>query len=99
MGLHDDEGLDQTFAEITDPARDCRFADSAHIGEPGCAGPAAVEDGYLTQRRFNSYHRLWRENTYAASRTDARLRGELQRPMKHGARLRRALKQSPHFKA
>ncbi|MEU0557987.1 hypothetical protein [Dactylosporangium sp. NPDC006015] len=80
MGLHDDEGLDQTFAEITDPARDCRFADSAQIGEPGCALLAAVEDGYLTQRRFDSYHRL-------------------QRPMKHGARLRRALKQSPHFKA
>ncbi|MFF5233226.1 GTPase RsgA [Dactylosporangium sp. NPDC000521] len=71
----------------------------AGIGEPGCAVLAAVEDGYLTQRRFDSYHRLQCENTYVASRTDARLRAERERPTKHGARLRRALKQSPHFKA
>ncbi|MFC7014582.1 hypothetical protein ACFQMH_23295 [Streptomyces viridiviolaceus] len=35
----------------------------------------------------------------AASRTDARLRGGSERPKKHGARLRRAIKQFPHFKA
>ncbi|MGW0817653.1 ribosome small subunit-dependent GTPase A [Streptomyces viridiviolaceus] len=100
VGLHDaDEGLDQTFAEITELARDCRFADCAHAGQPGCAVLSAVEDGHLTRRRLDSYHRLQRENTYAASRANARLRAESERPKKHGARLRRTLKQSPHFKA
>ncbi|MFF2327214.1 MULTISPECIES: ribosome small subunit-dependent GTPase A [unclassified Streptomyces] len=100
VALHDaDEGLEQTFAEITELARDCRFVDCAHTTEPGCAVLSAVEDGRLTRRRLDNYHRLQRENTYAASRTDARLRAELERPKKQGARLRRALKQSPHFKA
>jgi ribosome biogenesis GTPase len=100
VGLHDaDEGLEQTFAEITELARDCRFADCAHTTEPGCAVLSAIEDGRLTRRRLDSYHRLQRENTYAASRTDARLRAELERPMKQIARQVRALKQSPHFKA
>ncbi|WP_246053028.1 ribosome small subunit-dependent GTPase A [Actinocorallia herbida] len=100
VGLHDaDEGLDQAFAEITELAQGCRFADCAHATEPGCAVLAAVEDGLLTRRRLDSYHRLQRENTHAASRTDARLRAELERPKKQGARLRRAIKQSPNFKA
>ncbi|TDD55030.1 hypothetical protein E1286_04795 [Nonomuraea terrae] len=86
-------------AKITELSGDCRFADCAHTTEPGCAVLAAVEGGYLTRRRLDSYHRLQRENTYAASRTDARLRAELERPMKQIARQVRALKQSPHFKA
>ncbi|WP_399946580.1 ribosome small subunit-dependent GTPase A [Streptomyces sp. BBFR25] len=100
VGLHDaDEGLEQTFAEITELARNCRFADCAHTSEPGCAVLAAVEGGHLPQRRLDSWHRLQRENAYAASRTDARLRAELERPMKQIARQVRALKQSPNFKA
>ncbi|MFW0785191.1 ribosome small subunit-dependent GTPase A [Gordonia sp. CPCC 206044] len=94
-----DDGLDQTFSEIAELAADCRFADCAHVTEPGCAVRSAIESGELTQRRLDSYHRLQRENTYAASRTDARLRAELERRDKQGARLRRAIKQSPNFKA
>ncbi|GAA1675829.1 putative ribosome biogenesis GTPase RsgA [Citricoccus zhacaiensis] len=100
VGLHDaDEGLDKTFAEITDLARDCRFADCAHTTEPGCAVLTAIEDGHLTRRRLDSYHRLQRENAHTASRTDARLRAELERPKKQIARQARALKKFPHFKA
>lgn len=48
VGLHDtDDGLEHTFAEITELARDCRFADCAHTTEPGCVVLAAVEDGRL----------------------------------------------------
>ncbi|MFI7103451.1 ribosome small subunit-dependent GTPase A [Streptomyces sp. NPDC050161] len=77
VGLHDaGDGLDHTFAEIQQLARDCRFADCAHAVEPGCAVLAAVEAGEVPARRLDSYHRLLRENTYAASRTDARLRAD-----------------------
>lgn len=100
VGLHDaDEGLDQTFAEIIELARDCRFADCAHTTEPGCAVLSDIEDGHLTRRRLDSYHRLLRENAFAASRTDARLRAEQERPMKDVARLRRAINRSSHHKA
>lgn len=99
VGLHEvDEGLDQTFAEIIELAEDCRFSDCAHDAEPGCAVLAAVEDGRLTRRRLDSYHRLQREITYAASRTDARLRAELKRPVKQISRQLRAIKKSPNFK-
>lgn len=79
--------------------RDCRFADCAHTGEPGCAGLSAVEDGRLPRLRLDGYHRLRRENAHAAARTDARLRAETKRQDKQGARLRRAIRQSPNFKA
>ncbi len=95
VGLHEvGEGLDQTFAEITALAQDCRFADCAHTVEPGCAVLAAVASGELTGRRLDSYHRLLRENAYAASRTDARLRAEQERPKKDIARMRRAINRS-----
>ena len=100
MGLHGtDEGLDQTFAEIIELARDCRFADCAHPREPDCAVLSAVEDGHLAQRHLDSHHRPQSENAYVASRTDAWLSAEMKRQNKHGARLRRALKQFPNFKA
>ncbi|WP_229401419.1 ribosome small subunit-dependent GTPase A [Micromonospora okii] len=74
IGLHDaQDGLEQTFADIRRLAQDCRFTDCAHVGEPGCAVLAAVEAGTVPARRLDSYHRLLRENAYAASRTDARL--------------------------
>ncbi|MFI7493680.1 ribosome small subunit-dependent GTPase A [Kocuria sp. M4R2S49] len=100
VGLHDaEEGLDQTFAEITELTRECRFADCAHITEPGCAVLSAIEDGHLARRRLDSYHRLQRENAHAASRTDARLRAELERPTKEIARMRRAINRSSHRRA
>ncbi|MFD6098099.1 ribosome small subunit-dependent GTPase A [Nocardiopsis flavescens] len=77
IGLHDARnGLEQVFAEIEHLAQDCRFADCAHAGEPGCAVLAAVGEGRLPQRRLDGYRRLLRENDHAASRTDERLRAD-----------------------
>jgi ribosome biogenesis GTPase len=70
------DGLEQVFAEIERLARDCRFGDCSHNTEPGCAVQAAIRAGELTERRLGSYRKLQRENAWAASRTDARLRGE-----------------------
>ncbi|MGB7982649.1 MAG: ribosome small subunit-dependent GTPase A [Candidatus Nanopelagicales bacterium] len=95
VGLHEAaEGLDQTFAEITELASACRFSDCAHVAEPGCVVLEAVAAGGLPQRRLDSYHRLQRENSYAASRTDARLRAERETPKKDIARMRRAINQT-----
>jgi ribosome biogenesis GTPase len=77
VGMFDSaDGLQQTFSEIEELAASCRFADCAHLGEPGCAVQEAVEDGLLTQRRLDSYRKLLRENAWIASRTDQRLRAE-----------------------
>ncbi|MFW0792460.1 ribosome small subunit-dependent GTPase A [Gordonia sp. CPCC 205515] len=94
-----DDGLDRTFAEFTELAQACRFADCAHVAEPGCAVLAAVEAGDITRRRVDNFHRLQRENAHAQARTDARLRAELERSRKEISRHIRALKRSPNFKS
>ncbi|WP_106400886.1 ribosome small subunit-dependent GTPase A [Actinocorallia populi] len=91
IGLHDaQDGLEQTFAEIEHFAQDCRFADCAHVSEPGCAVLAAVAADEIPQRRLDSYQRLLRENDYAASRTDARLRADREATKKEITRHLRA---------
>jgi len=46
------------FVEIAERARHCRFQDCLHLREPQCAVQAAVADGSVDPRRFESYRRL-----------------------------------------
>jgi len=73
VGLVADPGaVGATFADVDALTRDCRFADCAHGREPGCAVVAAIEDGTLPRRRFESYRAQQREAAYAERRADAR---------------------------
>jgi len=95
VGLQDSQdGLEQTFAEIEQLARECRFSDCSHVTEPGCAVLAAIEAGEIPQRRLDSYRKLLRENAYAAARADARLRAERKAVWKGIARHQRAVNRS-----
>jgi ribosome biogenesis GTPase len=58
------EGLDESFADIHELSRACRFADCTHAGEPGCAVRAAIEDGSLSEARFQGYLKLRKETEY-----------------------------------
>ena len=49
------EGIDEAFADITELAQECRFADCAHDGDEGCAVELAVRDGELPLRRLESW--------------------------------------------
>ncbi|WP_338770605.1 ribosome small subunit-dependent GTPase A [Nocardia vulneris] len=80
VGLWDAaEGIEKTFSDIESLAARCRFGDCAHNGEPGCAVLAAIDSGELTQRRFDSYRKLAKENAWMAARTDRRLQAERHR--------------------
>ncbi|WP_433577527.1 ribosome small subunit-dependent GTPase A [Nocardia brasiliensis] len=80
VGLWDAaEGIEKTFSDIESLAAQCRFGDCAHNGEPGCAVLAAIDSGELTQRRFDSYRKLAKENAWMAARTDRRLQAERHR--------------------
>jgi ribosome biogenesis GTPase len=48
----------QGFREIDKAGLDCRFANCRHLREPGCAVKAAVEEGTISERRYESYRRL-----------------------------------------
>ncbi|GAA4844086.1 ribosome small subunit-dependent GTPase A [Kitasatospora terrestris] len=76
VGLYGGDGLGQAFAEIDELAGECRFDDCSHRTEPGCAVRAALADGTLPERRWESFLKLQRENEWIASRTDARLAAE-----------------------
>lgn len=64
-------GLERTFADIEDLARDCRFRDCGHGDEPGCAVRAAVERGALSRDRLANRHALQAELEAQALRRDA----------------------------
>jgi ribosome biogenesis GTPase len=69
-----DEGLAPAFADVTDLASDCRFADCRHEGEPGCAVQAAVAEGRLARERLDSHRKLEREAAHVARQSDRLLR-------------------------
>ena len=52
------EGLAETFPDIEALGSTCRFADCRHRGDEGCAVLAAVADGSLDERRFESWRRI-----------------------------------------
>jgi ribosome biogenesis GTPase len=59
LGLLDaEEGLGDTFPEVTALAEACRFRDCKHAGEPGCAVRAALDAGELSRERFESWQKL-----------------------------------------
>jgi ribosome biogenesis GTPase len=69
-----EDGLDKAFAEVEALFGGCRFGDCAHRTEPGCAVLAALADGALDPRRWESYCKLQRELRHVAAKTDVQLR-------------------------
>lgn len=57
-------GVQETFSEIIELARQCRFKNCQHIPEPNCAIQSALEAGKLSQRRFDSYQKLLKEQAF-----------------------------------
>lgn len=62
------DGMQAVFGDIEELAQMCRFSDCAHRFEPGCAINAALEDGRLDHRRWDSYTRMLREVEYLEKR-------------------------------
>jgi len=58
------DGLDDTFVEIREYSVNCRFANCTHTGELGCAVLLAVENGALSEDRYQSYLKLKKETEY-----------------------------------
>ena len=64
------EGLQETFADITSLAACCRFRDCQHQNEPGCAVQQAIGEGTLEVRRFQNYQKLQQELNYLNRKQD-----------------------------
>jgi ribosome biogenesis GTPase / thiamine phosphate phosphatase len=66
-----DEGMQETFDDITTLAPGCFFANCRHDSEPRCAVKQAVADGQLPADRLESYLKLERELDHLSDRQDA----------------------------
>ena len=81
-----DADLEQTFGDVEEIARRCRFSDCAHDREPGCAIRDALADGSLPAERWQSYVKLQRELEALEARRNHLLRQERVREYKIRAR-------------
>jgi ribosome biogenesis GTPase len=59
-----ESGLDESFSDILELSRGCRFADCTHTTEIGCSLRAALENGELNEKRYQSYLSLLKESEY-----------------------------------
>ena len=57
-------GLDQTFSEISELTQNCKFGNCSHTNEKGCAILAAIEEGELSEQRYNNYIKMKNESAF-----------------------------------
>jgi len=86
------EGLREAFSEIEEFSQKCRFRDCTHDSEPGCAIIKAIEEGKISQERYDSYLKLQREIRSFNIRHDYQMKKAEQRKWKSIAKTMR------HFK-
>lgn len=86
------DGIDETFAEISDLAGQCRFRDCTHGPEPGCAVQAAVAAGAVDAARVDRWKKLRAEDAgHSASAAERRRKGkDLARRVKEAKRVKGA---------
>ena len=59
-----DAGIEKTFSEIAELERECKFNNCSHTNEKGCAIRAAIEQGVLSEKRYENYAAMQREAAY-----------------------------------
>lgn len=58
------DGLEEAFGDVEDFLGKCRFRNCTHTNEPGCAVKEALQNGSLSEERWNSYLQLKRESKF-----------------------------------
>lgn len=84
------EGVEETFEDIEELERQCKFRDCSHGVEPGCQVRAALESGTLESERYESYKKLLREAAYHNRKhNEAEQRKEKERIKKRTSQFKR----------
>ena len=65
-----ESGLQDSFGDVEELARECRFSDCQHEHEPGCAVQNALQTGVMAQARFASYLKLKKELAYLSRKVN-----------------------------
>ena len=61
---HDQSDIELAFTEFLPYLGHCHFANCHHQKEPDCAIVAAVQQGQITQRRLDIFHKILSENSF-----------------------------------
>ena len=78
-----DEALGQTFGDVEEAAKHCRFTECGHhAGTPGCSVQAAIESGALSLERVANWSKLKRELTFLDRRQNKKKQSEEQKRWK-----------------
>ena len=59
-----DIGIDETFSEIMELSKQCRFNNCTHVNEKGCAIIGAIKEGLLSEKRYQNYISMKKESSY-----------------------------------
>ncbi|MDR2008668.1 MAG: ribosome small subunit-dependent GTPase A [Alphaproteobacteria bacterium] len=61
LWLENNDSIDNTFADIAELARRCKFRDCTHTSEPSCAVIKAVAEGRLSADRYHNFLKIQAE--------------------------------------
>lgn len=64
------EGLEKSFADVSDYLGQCRFTDCQHQKEPGCRVKEALQSGELSPERWESYLKLTAEARFTEDKEE-----------------------------
>ncbi len=65
VGMADSsEGIEKTFEQIAELAKNCKYADCTHVRELGCAVIEAVKNGELDNAAYENYLKMKREESF-----------------------------------
>jgi len=59
-----DEGLQNTFGEFAEYEEQCKYKDCTHTHEKGCAVLSALENGEISEKRYENYLKMRKELEY-----------------------------------
>jgi len=59
-----ESGINDTFDEIAKLSKQCRYNDCSHTHEEGCAVLLALQNGSISQERYQNYERMNKESAY-----------------------------------
>lgn len=85
--------FDQSFADVTALAKNCKFRDCQHQGEPGCAVQAAIATGELSADRLASYQKLQQELAYQGLTARERENAKIERLFGGKSAMKQVVKQ------
>jgi ribosome biogenesis GTPase len=61
--------LNEVFSDILELSQSCKFKDCSHISEPKCAVKQAVDEGELSQKRYENYLKMKKELVFLEKKT------------------------------